>query len=52
MLLHDSYINVAITVILMGRNSLYDLPVQKCKNLRFTEKGCGNNAQIRQFLHL
>ena len=32
MSLHNSYINVAIAVILMHRKSLYDLPGLICKN--------------------
>ena len=37
MLLHNSYINVAIANMLPYRKSLYDLPVPKYKNLDFPD---------------
>ena len=37
MLLHNSYINVAIANILPYRKSPYDLPVPKYKNLDFPD---------------
>ena len=49
MLLHKSVINAAIANILVYRNSLYDLPRPKCKNLsnrQTLEKGVAQNALI------
>ena len=39
MLLHNSYINVAIAVILLYRKSLYDLQEPRYKNLIFVPEG-------------
>ena len=39
MLLHNSYINVAIANILLYHKSLYDLPVPKGKNPKFGGNG-------------
>ena len=49
MVLHKSEINVAIANILVYRNSLYDLPGPKCKNLgnrQTLKKGVAQNALI------
>ena len=49
MLLHKSYINVAIANILVYRKSLYDLPEPKYKNLGRREtlkKGVARNALV------
>ena len=49
MLLHKSYINVAIAIILVYRNSLYDFPGPKCNNLsnhQPLEKGVAQTALI------